>query len=187
MYQALALAFGLAMDATAVAAARGTLRGRQSEAIVLALLFGVFQAGMAALGWLGGSAVERYLHGWDHWVAFLALAAIGAKMIYDGIKAWNEVAEASDGSKREAPKPPSVATYLGLAIATSLDAAAAGLSLTLLSVPPWVAILTIGVVTAVLTAIGFHAGRAAGARIGGKLAILGGLVLVGIGVHVLVA
>ncbi len=176
MFQALALAFGLAMDATAVAAVRGVANHRR-DLIALPLLFGGFQSGMAALGWLGGDAITTYFDGWDRWVSFIVLALIGIKMIVDGVKQV----------EGHAVKPPGLGMYLALAIATSLDAAAAGLSLSLIPLAPQLSILLIGVVTAVLTVVGFLVGKAIGARFGGKLVIAGGIVLVAIGLHLLLA
>jgi hypothetical protein len=124
VWAAIALAFGLAMDATAVSAARG-LATQPRELVLLPLLFGGFQSGMAALGWLAGRWAGPYIARWDHWVAFGLLVAIGGKMLFDG---WRDRAkDAADGT----PAPASIMLYLGLAIATSIDAAAAGLTLPL--------------------------------------------------------
>jgi putative Mn2+ efflux pump MntP len=177
MWEAIALAFGLAMDATAVSAARG-LAAQPRELIVLPLLFGGFQSGMAALGWLAGRWAGSYIASWDHWVAFGLLVAIGGKMLID---AWRDRAGGA-----EVAAPPSVALYLALAVATSIDAAAAGLTLPLLRVAPWLALALIGVITAVCSAGGYGAGRFVGQRFGARLAMLGGVVLIGIGVRVLV-
>ncbi|HSD89030.1 MAG TPA: manganese efflux pump MntP family protein [Kofleriaceae bacterium] len=175
MLSAFALAFGLAMDATAVCAARA-LGGRDHrELAILPALFGVFQAGMAALGWLAGRFAGKYIAAWDHYVAFGLLLLIGAHMVYEG---WH--------AEDEAREPGSPLLYLGLAVATSIDAAAAGITLPLVPVQPWIALALIGAVTAGLSAIGYGAGRALGKHVGPKLGILGGLVLVGIGVNILI-
>ncbi|HET7505594.1 MAG TPA: manganese efflux pump MntP family protein [Kofleriaceae bacterium] len=177
MWAAVALAFGLAMDATAVSAARGLAGHRPRELVLLPLLFGGFQSGMSALGWLAGRWAGPYIAAWDHWVAFGLLVAIGGKMLID---AWRD----RDG---EAPATaPTVMLYLGLALATSIDAAAAGLTLPLVPVAPWLALLLIGAVTAGCSAIGYLAGRSLGERLGSRLEMLGGLVLIGIGVHLLI-
>jgi manganese efflux pump family protein len=176
MWAAVALAFGLAMDATAVSAARG-LGGRASrEAVILPVLFGGFQSAMAALGWLAGLWVGPYIAAWDHWVAFGLLVLIGGKMIFEAIRG-------DDGAE---PPPASMGLYLGLAIATSIDAAAAGLTLPLVPVAPWIALVLIGTITAACSASGYLAGRSVGKRFGTRLEILGGLVLIGIGVQLLV-
>jgi manganese efflux pump family protein len=171
----IALAIGLAMDATAVAATRG-LRARRGEAVLLAALFGGFQAGMAALGWLLGDYGGRYVAAWDHWIAFGLLAAIGGKMLWD----------ARRGDAAPEPRSGGAVLYLGLALATSIDAGAAGITLPLLAVPPGFAVAAIGVVTALLTLIGYRAGNALGRRLGSRLEVVGGVVLIAIGVKMLV-
>jgi putative Mn2+ efflux pump MntP len=176
MWAAVALAFGLAMDATAVSVARGLAAHRSREAVLLASLFGGFQAGMAALGWIAGRWAGAYIAAWDHWVAFALLSLIGGKMIFEAVR----------GRDDAAVPPGSLGLYLGLAIATSIDAAAAGLTLPLVPVAPWIALVLIGTVTAACSAIGYLAGRFIGKRFGARLEILGGLVLIGIGVQLLV-
>jgi len=178
MWSAVALAFGLAMDATAVSAARGLAAHRSREAVVLPLLFGGFQAGMAALGWLAGRWAGPYIAAWDHWVAFGLLVIIGGKMLRD---AWH-----SRHEDAVAPAPATVMLALGLALATSIDAAAAGLTLPLVPVAPWLALLLIGAITAACSALGYVVGRFAGKHLGSRLTILGGLVLIGIGVELVV-
>jgi putative Mn2+ efflux pump MntP len=178
MWAAVALAFGLAMDATAVSAARGLGPPRTQELVVLPLLFGGFQAGMAALGWLAGVWVGPYISAWDHWVAFALLVGIGGKMLLDVWRGRND--------DDRAPAPATLMLYLGLALATSIDAAAAGLTLPLVPVAPWIALVLIGTITTACSAIGHVAGRLAGKHLGSKLEILGGLVLIGIGVQLLV-
>ncbi len=175
MLSAIALAFGLAMDATAVCAARALGANHRRELAILPLLFGVFQAGMATVGWLGGRAVGPYIAAWDHWVAFGLLLLIGGKMIVDAIR----------GDDDE-PVAGTALLYLGLALATSIDAAAAGLTLHLLEVPPWLALLLIGTVTTGCSALGYAAGRAIGHKIGAKLDIVGGVVLIAIGLDMLI-
>ena len=171
---AVLLAFGLAMDATAVAAARGLAR-RGRELLILPLLFGVFQAGMAALGWGLGALGGKYVEAYDHWIAFALLVGIGGKMLYEAWKG-GEAKEDKAGAW----------TYLVLALATSIDAAAAGITLPLVGVAPVIAIVLIGTITAACSALGYLAGRAVGTKLGKRLEILGGLVLIGLGVRVLV-
>ena len=174
MGEAIALAFGLAMDATAIAAARGLSRQR-GEIVILPLLFGLFQAGMAALGWILGEAGGSYIAAFDHWVAAGLLFLVGGKLIYDGIRD-EEGEEYRTG----------IGTYVLLAFATSIDAAAAGITLPMLAVSPLLALVLIGAVTVGCSAIGYRLGRAMGKQLEGKLEIVGGLVLIGLGVRVLV-
>jgi len=176
MGEAIALAFGLAMDATAIAAARGLSRQR-GEGAILPLLFGLFQAGMAALGWLLGEAGGKYIEEYDHWVAAGLLFLIGGKLLYDAFKKDDDDDEEYTTG---------IGTYLLLAIATSIDAAAAGITLPMLAVSPWLALALIGGVTFACSAVGYRVGRAIGRQLEGKLEIIGGLVLIGLGLRVLV-
>ncbi|HEX3478818.1 MAG TPA: manganese efflux pump MntP family protein [Kofleriaceae bacterium] len=180
MWSAIALAFGLAMDATAVSAARALAGRRPHELVLLPALFGGFQAGMSAVGWLAGRWAGPYIARWNHWVAFVLLVAIGGKMLVD---AWRD---GRRGAAARAPAPATLAVYLGLALATSIDAAAAGLTLPLVPVAPWVALALIGAITAACSATGYLAGRFVGERLGPRLSALGGLALIGIGVDLLV-
>jgi putative Mn2+ efflux pump MntP len=171
------LAFALAMDATAVAAARGVAGMTRREALRIAGAFGVFQAGMAAIGWIAGRTAVRAIEEWDHWVAFGLLAVIGGKMIVEAMRG-------GDGDE-----PRGALTWkmlLVLAIATSIDALAAGVTLPVLDAPPAVAIAMIGAVTLVLSMVGALAGGAIGARGGRGLELVGGVALIGIGVKTLV-
>jgi putative Mn2+ efflux pump MntP len=187
MWSAIALAFGLAMDATAVSAARGLI-GQRRELVVLPALFGGFQAAMAALGWLAGRWAGPYIARWDHWVAFGLLVAIGGKMLVDTWRSPTGAADAASAASAAsaAPAPASLALYLGLALATSIDAAAAGLTLPLVPVAPWLALVLIGAITAACSASGYLAGQFAGQRFGARLGALGGLVLIGMGIDLLV-
>ena len=175
MLSAIALGFGLAMDATAVCAARALGAQNRRELVILPLLFGAFQAGMAGLGWLGGSAVGEYIAAWDHWIAFVLLVLIGAKMVYEAFR----------GDDAE-PAPGTPLLYLGLAVATSIDAAAAGLTLHLMPTAPWLSLTLIGTITAACSAAGYAAGRAVGHKLGAKLGAIGGIVLIAIGIDILI-
>jgi putative Mn2+ efflux pump MntP len=174
MFEAVALAFGLAMDATAMAAIRGLAAPRR-EVVVLPLLFGGFQAGMAGLGWALGAWGGQYILEWDHWIGFVLLVGIGLKMLVD---AWR-------GTDPDEPLRTEAIVLVGLAFATSIDAAAAGITLPLVPVAPWLALVLIGGVTAACSAVGFVVGRTAGRWLGGKLTALGGVILIAIGVRLL--
>lgn len=163
------------MDATAVCAVRALCRTARRERYLLPIVFGAFQVGMAALGWLGGSAARVYIESWDHWVASGLLALVGGHMIVEGIRGGDDACAPRDGS---------LLLYLGLALATSIDAAAAGLTLTMLSVTPGTALALIGLVTVACCAVGYAIGRALGERVGPRLGIVGGLILVGIALDI---
>jgi len=175
MWSAIALSIGLAMDAMAVSAARGLAQRNPRELVILPLVFGLFQAGMAAAGWAAGAWVGPYIETWDHWVAFGLLVAIGGKML----------AEAWRGGDPDDHPPGTLSVYLLLGIATSIDAAAAGLTLPLVPVAPAVSLVLIGAVTAACSVLGYLAGRAIGHRVGPRLGALGGVVLICIGVNIL--
>jgi putative Mn2+ efflux pump MntP len=178
VFEAFALGFGLAMDAAAVSAARAVAR-RRGEAVVLPALFGAFQAGMAALGWLLGRAGAGAVERWDHWIAFVLLVGIGGKMLVEALRGGDD----DDDDERQT----GVAMYLALAVATSIDAAAAGLTLPLVPVSPWIALVVIGGVTAACSAAAYALGHRLGATLGKPLEVAGGLVLIGIGVRILIA
>ena len=176
----LGIAVGLAMDAFAVAIGIG-LNARECGARMtfrLAWHFGLFQALMPILGWLGGVTVARWIGGIDHWVAFVLLAGIGGHMIYQAI--WG------DEEKRACKDRTRGASLVVLSVATSIDAFAVGLSLALLGVEIWYPAAVIGVVAFVFTAAGLHLGRRFGALLGRRMEILGGVILIGIGVNILV-
>ncbi len=177
----LLLAVGLAMDATAVAAARGLAapRLRWRHASVVGGLFGSVQALMPLLGWLVGERLGPFVAAWDHWIAFALLSAIGGKMLWE---AFNE----KDAAEPRSEDPFGIRVLLVLALATSLDAFAAGLTLPVLGAPMGLSLVTIGVTTALLSALGLYAGRRFGAVLGSRLEAVGGLVLIGLGVKFLV-
>lgn len=175
MWAAIALSFGLAMDATAVSAARGLAGHHQRELAILPLVFGGFQSGMSSLGWLGGEWASTYAS-WYRWVAFGLLAVIGLKMMADSLF----------GNDENEHVPGTVLVYLGLGIATSIDAAIAGLTLPVLPIEPWISVVLIGAITAACSIVGFIAGRAIGGRVGTHLGFVGGVVLIAIGVVMIV-
>jgi putative Mn2+ efflux pump MntP len=174
----LALAVGLAMDAFAVSVAEGIVLHRitRRHALRLALYFGGFQAGMPVVGWLAGRALSEYVQAYDHWVAFALLMLIGGKMIADAV--W--------GFETEVPRGPARGfRLLGLSIATSIDALAVGVSLAMLRVNVWWAVLWIGLVTGALSAAGLHLGDRVGKRLERWAEVFGGVMLCGIGLEIL--
>ena len=180
----LVLAVGLAMDAMAVAGARGLAAKnvRPRDALLVAIFFGGFQAGMPAIGWALGGVFATRLTGWGHWVTFVVLGGIGAKMLYE--------ARGADREEEEAKPPPDdvfgIKVLLLLAIATSIDALAAGVTLALGGVAIVTACAVIGTVTALLSFAGVFVGQRFGKRFGKRLDLLGGIVLIGLAVKTLV-
>ncbi len=178
----LALSVGLAMDATAVSAARGMAVPvvRPRHAVLVALFFGGFQALMPVVGWLVGARIGPLVEAWDHWIAFVLLGAIGAKML------WEARGSKEDAAPRSEAELFGFRVMLALAVATSIDALAVGITLPMLDAPFVLSVATIGVTTAVLCVVGLVAGRRAGAMLGRRLDMLGGIILIGLGVKILV-
>ena len=170
------IAIGLAMDAFAVSIAKGISvnHNRRRSAILLASLFGGFQALMPVIGWLAGLGLRDLIMGIDHWIAFGLLGIIGAKMIYDSTKS-------EDGKVEDI----TLFIALTLAVATSIDALMVGLSFAFLEESILIPILIIGIVTFVLTLVGFKFGSGMGRVFGQKIKILGGLILIFIGIRIL--
>ncbi|XXX78307.1 manganese efflux pump MntP family protein [Sorangium sp. So ce134] len=177
----LLLALGLAMDATAVSAARGlavpVIRAR--HVALVAGFFGGFQALMPLIGWLLGARVGPLVQAWDHWIAFVLLGGIGGKMLWEA----RSGADDDDGAQKDLF---ALRVMFVLAIATSIDALAVGFTLPMLNAPLALSLVTIGVTTAVLSAIGLFAGRRFGAMLGKRLDVAGGVVLIGLGVKILI-
>lgn len=170
---------GLSMDAFAVSLCKGLGMRRLSikNTLIIALFFGGFQALMPLIGWLLGTQFESYVKAYDHWIAFGLLLFIGGKMLLDAIRGGEEAPDAGDGMNyRE---------LLLMAVATSIDALAVGITLALSTVNIFSAIAVIGVTTFVLCVIGVLLGHAFGTKFQKGAQILGGAVLVLIGVKIL--
>jgi len=177
----LLIALGLSMDAVAVSLASGCSAGKGKaeprQALLLAFLFGLFQTLMPVAGWLAGLGFKRVISAYDHWLAFILLAFIGGKMIR----------EAGRGQAcRPRPGRMSLLVMLGLAVATSIDALAVGLSFSLLAVDIVVPVLIIGLVTFSLSLLAVFAGQRFGIWLAGKAEALGGMILIAIGLKILV-
>jgi len=176
----IALAVALAMDAFAVALGVGVrvtpLTGR--HLFRLGFHFGLFQALMPIIGWLAGRSVQEYIVDYDHWIAFALLAAIGGHMIYAALHPDEE--ETRDGD------PTRGVTLVLLAIATSIDALAVGLSLAMLGTSVWIPSLIIGLVAGAFTVGGMLLGRRIGDAWGPRVELLGGGILILIGIRIVI-
>lgn len=174
----LLIAVGLAMDAFAVSLGIGTTgqASRPRPIFRLSFHFGLFQALMPILGWLAGSTVADLISNVDHWIALALLAFVGVRMIRSGLDANGEP-HFSDPSRG--------GTLFMLAVATSIDAFAVGLSLAMLHVSVFYPAAVIGVVTAFLSLVGLLTGGRLGKVFGKRMEIVGGVILIGIGLRVL--
>jgi putative Mn2+ efflux pump MntP len=172
------IAFGLGMDCFAVSITRGMSaeKNRLRTALLIALSFGAFQAVMPVIGWFLGESFINLISGFDHWIAFILLAAIGLKMIWETRKP-ETVEEETDLS---------IPVLLTLSVATSIDALAAGLTIAFLGMPVYLSAAIIGAASFLLSLAGFYLGKKAGKGLGGKMEIVGGLVLIGIGLKILI-
>lgn len=177
LIELLFIALSLSMDAFAASICKGLALKQKAKAKQLAcvgLYFGGFQALMPLIGYLIGTQFSQIAQQWDHWIAFTLLSLIGLNMIRESRKE-EACPDASFGFKAMIP----------LAIATSIDALAVGISFAFLKIDIYKAVLLIGLVTATLSAIGLKLGRAVGAQYQSKASALGGLILIGIGVKIL--
>ena len=213
LFELLIIGVGLAMDAFAVSTSKGLAirKLRMAQAALVGLWFGAFQALMPMLGFFVGSRFSEQIKAVDHWVAFVLLLIVGVNMLREGLQkdsATTSVeqqagAQQMDGSQADgqqvggaqsAVDPAgeeatnadlSPKTMLVLAIATSVDALAVGISFALLQVRILVAAAIIGVVTFILSFAGVCLGHAVGTRFKKSATILGGVILIGIGIKIL--
>lgn len=180
-FYVLAIAFGLAMDAFAVSLGLGfsikNITPRQ--AFRLALHFGLFQFFMPILGWTAGENILRFIRHYDHWVAFGLLLVVGVKMILESFpKETNRKINDFD--------PTRGISLLILSLATSIDALAVGLSLSMLRIKIFFPAMTIGIIAFLMTLAGTKLGPLFGRIAGRRAELLGGLILIGIGIKILI-
>lgn len=173
------IAVGLSMDALAVAICKGACM-RQSnwkESLLIAFFFGAFQALMPLIGWALGSGFHQYISAYDHYIAFILLGIIGAKLIWDAARADEEELVC---------KPLRLPELLLLAIATSIDAMAAGIAFAVLEMNIWLAILLIGLITFTLSLLGTLVGCRFGTKYQARAQRVGGVVLILMGLKILI-
>lgn len=166
------------MDAFAVSVCKGlsTQKLTWKNYIIVGAWFGGFQALMPAIGYFLGSTFEKYITNFDHWVAFILLCIIGGNMLKEGFSKKEEKADASFSFK----------TMLLLAVATSIDALAVGITFALLpGVNIIAAVCFIGVITFLLSAVGLKVGNIFGTKYKSKAEITGGIILILIGLKIL--
>ncbi|MCF8023943.1 MAG: manganese efflux pump MntP family protein [Desulfobacteraceae bacterium] len=173
------IAVSLAMDAFAVSVAAGTAgRLPKRAAFRLSFHFGLFQFMMPVLGWFAGSHIAPLISAVDHWVAFFLLVFVGGRMIRDGLNPERE----------SVPRDPSRGLALVmLSVATSIDALAVGFSIAMMNVAIWYPAAIIGVVTSAMSVAGIRLGCFFGQKLGPRMEIAGGIVLILIGMRILAA
>ncbi len=174
----LLIAVGVSADAFAVALTQGVAMRRRFDwrrALLVAGLFGAFQAIMPLIGWALGSSVMAFIEDYDHWVAFGLLLLIGGRMIWEALRR----------QEHHEPTAPGLRALLVLSLATSVDALAVGVSLAVLPLSIWVAILVIGATTLLLSLLATWLGQRVGDRLGRPAELIGGIVLIAIGTKIL--
>jgi putative Mn2+ efflux pump MntP len=178
LFTIIVIAVGLAIDAFAVSIVSGSAYKQLhvKHALRMAVFFGGFQAVMPLLGFLAGLSVKEYIESYDHWIAFGLLSAVGGKMIYESFK-MKSIDEKFD--------PSNLFVLLILSIATSIDALAIGITLSLITNSIILAVIIIGLVTFVLSYFGVYIGKRFGHFFENKIEAVGGIILIGLGVKIL--
>ncbi len=178
----LLMGVGLSMDAFAVSICKGLSMRKvnKKQCLVIGLFFGGFQALMPFIGWVLGSQFEQYITSIDHWIAFILLGFIGGKMVVEAIREKDEAVEVG----KMDPSLDFKEMFI-LAIATSIDALAVGITFAFLQVPIVEAVSIIGITTFVISVIGVYVGNFFGNRYKKKAELAGGIILILIGLKIL--
>ena len=173
------IALALAMDAFAISIVSGAAyrRLKVKHALRMAVSFGAFQAFMPLIGSLAGLTIKEHIADYDHWAAFGLLAAVGGKMIYESFKIK---------TIRKNFNPSNIVVLLLLSVATSIDALAVGITISLLKVSITMAVVIIGLITFALSYLGVYIGKKVGHFFENKIQAIGGLVLIALGIKILI-
>ncbi|MEY7643319.1 manganese efflux pump MntP [Klebsiella pneumoniae] len=174
------LAFGMSMDAFAASIGKGATlhKPKFSEAVRTGLIFGAIETLTPLVGWGLGMLASQFILEWNHWIAFILLVFLGGRMIVEGFRGDSDEA-------CEAPHRHGFWLLVTTAFATSLDAMAVGVGLAFLQVSIVTTALAIGCATFIMSTLGMMVGRFIGPLLGKRAAILGGIVLIGIGSEIL--
>ena len=166
------------MDCFAVSLAIGTTTKTRLiyAAVIIAIFFGAFQAGMTVIGWLAGSSLIGLISAYDHWIAFILLAIVGGKMMWEGVRG---------GEEETHIEVVQLVPVIVLSLATSIDALAVGVSFGVLQTAVLIPALIIGFVCCVISFAGVMLGERLEDILGNKMEIIGGLILILIGINIL--
>jgi len=172
------IAIGVSMDAFAVSICKGlsVQKVRPKHVVLTGLWFGGFQALMPLIGYFLGIGFADFVSSVDHWIAFILLGIIGGNMIKESCSKEGDHCSVADFSPR---------AMFGLAVATSIDALAIGVSLAFLKVNIWEAVILIGVTTALFSGVGVYIGNVFGSRYKSKAEFAGGFILLAMGLKIL--
>jgi putative Mn2+ efflux pump MntP len=173
----IAIALGLSFDTFAVSLSYGVIKNKIffRQAAWIAIVFAVFQGGLTVSGYFLGSIISGLLKAADHWIALGLLSFLGLKMIAEGLRRTEEK-EAKDYTKP--------VILISIAIGTSIDAFAVGVSFAFLDVKIWLSGIIIGTVTFLASMTAIRIGKSAGEKLGGKVEVIGGLILIAIGLKI---
>jgi putative Mn2+ efflux pump MntP len=173
----IAVALGLSFDTFAVSLSYGVVQNKILfwQAVRIACVLAVFQAGMLVTGYFLGSFVSEFIKAADHWVALALLSFLGIRMIIEGIRRKEEE------KTMDFAKP---LVLLTIAVGTSIDAFAVGISFALLDIRIWMSGIIIGTVTFLASMTAIRIGKSAGKHLGQRVEIVGGLILIAIGVKI---
>lgn len=176
----LLIAVGLSMDSLAVSIAAGIVMDKFKIRNILRIAFfmALFQGVMPFLGWLAGTSFSNQIQDYDHWIAFVLLTLLGAKMIKEGLSGDDEEDANFDPTK--------IVTIISLAFATSIDALAVGVSFAFLNMKVAMPSIIIGVTTFLFSFLGATFGTKFGNKYNLPMEIIGGIILIGIGLKILV-
>ena len=179
-FEVILIGIGLSMDAFAVAICKGLQMKKINYrfSAIIALFFGLFQAGMPLIGWLLGKQFQKYIVKIDHWIAFLLLAIIGVNMIRESREQEEEACQTS-------LEKLDYKELFMLAIATSIDALAIGVTFAFLQVNILSSVALIGSITFLISFVGVSIGNVFGTKYKGKAELFGGIVLILIGTKIL--
>jgi putative Mn2+ efflux pump MntP len=172
-----AVALGLSFDTFAVSLSYGVIQNNIifKQAVRLAIVMAFFQSGLLVTGYFLGSFISDIMKTADHWVALILLSVLGIKMIIEGSR------KREDYEIRDYSNP---ITLISMAIGTSIDAFAVGISFALLSIRIWYSAVIIGAVTFLASMTAIRIGKSAGERLGNKVEVIGGLILIAIGIKI---
>jgi putative Mn2+ efflux pump MntP len=172
------LSIGLCFDTFAVSVSSGLLRKEIVfwQAVRIAFFLAIFQAVMPVLGWLGGITIKEWIESYDHWVALGILSILGIKMLVESFK--------KDEEKNI--NPLDIKVIISMALATSIDAFAVGISFAIIEVNMLLAFIIIGSVTFIASMLGILFGKKTGSHFGQKMDIIGGLILIAIGIKIVI-
>ncbi len=171
------VAAGLSFDTFAVSLSFGVVQSKIIffKAVKVAIVLAIFQAGLLVAGYFLGSFVSDFIKAADHWVALVLLSFLGIRMMVEGIRR-KESETARDYTKTK--------ELLTVAIGTSIDAFAVGISFALLDIKIWLSGIIIGAVTFLASMTAIRIGKSAGEKLGQRVEIIGGLILIGIGIKI---